>query len=90
MTLGEFRAWLEGYSASFTDGAPNAAQWKTIAEKLEAVELFKPVNVPANSIPQIQSVQSVFPYAAASLASQTQQYYNTEIDKLNGCARQPT
>ncbi|APX70742.1 MULTISPECIES: hypothetical protein [unclassified Brucella] len=38
MTLNEFKAWLEGYSASFEDGAPNADQWAKIAEKLDTVE----------------------------------------------------
>ena len=36
MTLNEFKAWLEGYEASF-DGAPDGLQWKKIKEKLETV-----------------------------------------------------
>lgn len=39
MTLNEFKAWLEGYEASF-DGAPDGLQWKKIKDKLETVELF--------------------------------------------------
>ena len=37
MTLAEFKAWLEGYSASFKDGAPNADQWEAIKEKIGKV-----------------------------------------------------
>lgn len=40
MTLAEFKAWLDGYSASFTDGAPNAEQWAVISEKLAGVVPF--------------------------------------------------
>lgn len=36
MTLNEFKAWLEGYEASFED-APNEEQWNTIKDKLETV-----------------------------------------------------
>lgn len=36
MTLAEFKAWLEGYSASFKDGAPNAEQWAEIKRRLDA------------------------------------------------------
>lgn len=35
MTLNEFRAWLEGFEASFTGGVPNAEQWKAIKAKIE-------------------------------------------------------
>lgn len=38
MNLQEFKAWLEGYSASFVDGVPNAEQWATVAEKLRNVQ----------------------------------------------------
>lgn len=34
MTLSEFKAWLDGYSESFSDGRPNADQWKKIQMKL--------------------------------------------------------
>jgi hypothetical protein len=65
MTLSEFRAWLEGYSASFTDGTPNADQWAEIQRRIQGVQVFvAPVNVPANSIPQLnlgQDVQTYFP-----------------------------
>lgn len=40
MTLNEFRAWLEGYSAAFTDGTPDAAQWAEIRRRLLLVEPF--------------------------------------------------
>lgn len=41
MTLSEFQAWLEGYSEAFTSGAPTAAQWAKIQEKLKSVKLVK-------------------------------------------------
>lgn len=34
MTLAEFKAWLEGYRASFTDGVPNADQWAEIEKRI--------------------------------------------------------
>lgn len=53
MTFNEFKAWLEGFEASFT-GAPTAAQWKTIKAKLEKVTAPVPA-VPAskNVVPSI-------------------------------------
>ncbi|WPM80966.1 hypothetical protein R5W60_04505 [Brucella pseudintermedia] len=39
MTLNEFKAWLEGYSEAFTSGAPTAAQWEKIREKLGEVKV---------------------------------------------------
>ena len=36
MTIGEFRAWLEGYSASIGD-APTPEQWAAIKAKLKMV-----------------------------------------------------
>ncbi len=41
MTLSEFKAWLEGYSEAFTSGAPTAAQWEKIREKLAEVKIMK-------------------------------------------------
>ena len=38
MTLAEFKAWLEGYSASFKDGVPNAEQWTQVVNRLANVE----------------------------------------------------
>lgn len=38
MNLSEFKAWLEGYSASFNDGVPTAEQWATVSEKLRNVQ----------------------------------------------------
>lgn len=37
MTINEFKAWLEGYEASFANGAPNDQQWETIKKKLSLV-----------------------------------------------------
>lgn len=37
MTLAEFKAWLEGYSASFADGAPNAEQWAQVQKRIADV-----------------------------------------------------
>lgn len=36
MTLSEFKAWLEGYSAAI-DGAPTPEQWQVIQGKLKEV-----------------------------------------------------
>ena len=38
MNLAEFKAWLEGYSASFRDGAPNAEQWAEIQKRIAQVQ----------------------------------------------------
>ena len=47
MTLNEFKAWLDGFSASFDD-APNAEQWKAIVEKLNLVQPdVKPMPLPS-------------------------------------------
>lgn len=37
MTLNEFKAFLEGYEASFVDGVPTAEQYAVIKEKLATV-----------------------------------------------------
>lgn len=45
MTLGEFKAWLEGYEVSFESnytGAPTKEQWATVKKKLETVTLVTP------------------------------------------------
>ena len=34
MNLSEFKAWLEGYSASFADGVPSKEQWAEIHKRL--------------------------------------------------------
>lgn len=62
MTLGEFKAWLEGFSCSFTvtqpvdederqpgtEGfAPDAEQWKDIVRKLEQIQAPQPTGWPA-------------------------------------------
>ena len=50
MTLNEFQAWLEGYSEAFTSGAPTAAQWEKIREKLGDVKTAS-TNVTINDRP---------------------------------------
>lgn len=42
MTLNEFKAWLEGYEASFADGVPNAEQYGKINDKLKTVSMIQP------------------------------------------------
>jgi hypothetical protein len=37
MTIGEFKAWLDGYSASFNE-APDEWEWSVIKEKLATVK----------------------------------------------------
>jgi hypothetical protein len=38
MTLSEFKAWLEGYGASFKDGVPSADQWTEVQKRLSDVQ----------------------------------------------------
>lgn len=45
MTMNEFKAWLEGYSASFRNGRPNEEQWGEIKRRLDGVGL--PIQAPA-------------------------------------------
>lgn len=44
MTLNEFKAFLEGYEASFVDGVPSAEQYVVIKDKLATVTML--VNSP--------------------------------------------
>lgn len=37
MTVGEFRAWLDGFEAAMGGKPPNADQWKAIKDKLAKV-----------------------------------------------------
>lgn len=49
MTLSEFKAWLEGFGASFKDGVPSAEQWALVANKLRNVQVpptFAPYQTP--------------------------------------------
>lgn len=51
MTLNEFKAFLEGYEASFVDGVPSAKQYVVIKEKLANVAVaieYKPKPLPIN------------------------------------------
>lgn len=41
MTLGEFKAWLDGYAEGFGNGAPTPEQWAKVREKLDGVEMFR-------------------------------------------------
>ena len=40
MTLSEFKAWLDGFSAAI-EGAPSPDQWAAIRAKLDTVEAVK-------------------------------------------------
>lgn len=42
MTLGEFKAWLDGFSTSFEE-APSPKQWEIIKKKLGEVRMIEPV-----------------------------------------------
>lgn len=60
MTLAEFKAWLEGYSASFVNGAPNAEQWAEVQKRIKDV-------VPLNFAPygpRPDNVTHIRPYWA--------------------------
>ncbi|PWL18853.1 hypothetical protein DKP76_07265 [Falsochrobactrum shanghaiense] len=52
MTLSEFKAWLEGFSTSFIDGAPDAEQWAAIASKLDRV-IAEKISQPPQTFPPI-------------------------------------
>lgn len=41
MTLPEFKAWLEGFSAGFSDGVPNADQWEEVQRRLSATQAVR-------------------------------------------------
>lgn len=46
MTLGEFKAWLEGFSEGFNGKAPTKAQWQRIQKRLDEVqEEITPITV---------------------------------------------
>lgn len=51
MSFSEFKAWLDGFSASFKDGAPDAGEWSVIQEKLAKVMIYKPSDTP--TLPKI-------------------------------------
>jgi hypothetical protein len=42
MTLGEFRAWLEGFEESFEKDALSADKWAKIKAKLATVNVIAP------------------------------------------------
>ena len=47
MTIAEFKAWLEGYEASFVDGGrPDLSQWEVVKEKLATVSEFPLLSYP--------------------------------------------
>lgn len=69
MTLAEFKAWLEGYSASFKDGAPNAEQWAEIKRRMDAaqpisIEQAPAPYVPVNPHPPAEPLRPLRPYVA--------------------------
>lgn len=37
MDINEFKAWFEGYSAHFKDGAPDAEQWEEVSKRIKAI-----------------------------------------------------
>lgn len=37
MSVQEFKAWLEGFIHSFTDGVPTKEQWDVIKEKVDSI-----------------------------------------------------
>lgn len=49
MTIAEFQAWLDGYSASFGD-APNAEQWAKIKGKIATLAVVVMPNSAYNGI----------------------------------------
>jgi hypothetical protein len=49
MTLGEFKAWLEGFSEAFVSGSPNKKQYAKIQERLAEVQ-DTPISFPGTII----------------------------------------
>jgi hypothetical protein len=43
MTINEFKAWLEGFEESFTNGSPTPEQWKKIKTKFDKISIVKPI-----------------------------------------------
>ena len=71
MTIAEFKAWLEGYEASFVDGGrPDLSQWETVKEKLATVTEFSPFisYSPVFTIPCQTVPVPYIPYTTPTLA----------------------
>ena len=43
MSMGEFKAWLDGFSECFAKGSPNKTQWERIKERLNSVNVQQEV-----------------------------------------------
>lgn len=43
MTLQEFKAWFEGFTAALPEGAPNDAQWQIVKVKVAEIQSPGPV-----------------------------------------------
>jgi len=63
MNLSEFKAWIDGYSASFKDGAPNAEQWAEVQRRLADVQpiAFAP-NLPRPQDTMTKPLEVIRPY----------------------------
>lgn len=59
MTLNEFKAFLEGYEASFVDGVPTAEQYGVIKEKLATVQMLLPAPATPNRIVDLGQMPSM-------------------------------
>jgi hypothetical protein len=84
MTLGEFRAWLDGFNSAIV-GTPNKEQWALIQEKLATVRpdaLTTPYVYPLYQMPHWPSI----PYAINCYATGTTigTYSNDHILTSNG------
>lgn len=64
MTVGEFRAWLEGYEHSFLDGAPDEDQWKLIKEKIVIIKSgeYNITGTPSISAVRLTNNTGIKPY----------------------------
>ena len=63
MTFNEFRAWLEGFEASFKQHGPDAEQWAAIKAKLASVSAV----LPASPAPSGAKWPSIEPYRPVPL-----------------------
>lgn len=76
MTLNEFKAWLEGYSASFKDGTPNADQWVEVQRRLYNVDALFSTGLPS---PRFISTPQTIDLPASPLQYTTCNRMDTEF-----------
>lgn len=78
MTLNEFKAWLEGFSASFDD-APNAEQWAVIQDKLARIQA--PLTYAPEILPREQTTVpwGRWPYTVTSTNDAPERLFHHQV-----------